>query len=55
MEDSDAQWNEKCGDKRKGSENQKNGRQERSQTKPWGTDGPPPPGWIEVYITETYH
>jgi hypothetical protein len=42
----------RCGDKRKALKPEKMAGKEKSQKKPWGTDGPPPPEWIEVNIKE---
>ncbi len=38
----------KYGEKRKASKTENMAANEKSQKKPWGTDGPPPPEWIEV-------
>ena len=43
MNDSVQPKSSKCGDKRKAPSGT-----EKPQKKPWGTDGPPPPEWIEV-------
>lgn len=42
----------RCGDKRKSLKSEEMAETEKSHKKPWGTDGPPPPEWIEVCIKE---
>lgn len=43
----------RCGDKRKVPKGEKMASREKSQKKPWGTDGPPPPEWVEVYMSRS--
>jgi hypothetical protein len=38
----------RCGEKRKAPKQDKSLIVEKAQKKPWGTNGPPPPEWIEV-------
>jgi len=40
---------DKCGDKRKAPRDSRDKPDENAAKKPWGTTGPPPPEWIEVY------
>lgn len=52
MEDSDETDTPRCGEKRNAPNSEKMTGKEKSQKKPWGTDGPPPPEWIEVRIAK---
>jgi hypothetical protein len=40
----------RCGEKRKAPKQDKSLIFEKAQKRPWGTNGPPPPEWIEVYV-----
>jgi hypothetical protein len=41
----------RCGEKRKAPKSEKMTAKEKIQKKLWGTDGPPPPDWIEVILS----
>jgi hypothetical protein len=48
MEDVKDLQGKRCGDKRKAPRQDKSGDAANVAKKPWGTNGPPPPEWIEV-------
>ena len=40
----------RSGQKRKAPKQENMSGKEKSQKKPWGTDGPPPSEWIDVHV-----
>lgn len=51
MEDVKEALNKGCGEKRKAPKRDKSERDGGNVSKkPWGTNGPPPPEWIEVQV-----
>jgi len=53
MEDATELQSKRCGDKRKAPKQDKPDDAENVAKKPWGTNGPPPPEWIEEQGTST--
>jgi hypothetical protein len=51
MDGADKLDKSRCGEKRKAPKQQKSQVVEKLQKKPWGTNGPPPPEWIEVSLS----
>jgi len=50
MDDSKEVDTPSSGQKRKAPNRENMSGKEKLQKKPWGTDGPPPPEWIEVPV-----